>query len=465
MEIESKLEKMEQKNQESAKTKAYKRLKLLFDEGTFVELDTFVKSSGQYAEVLSGFGSVDGCPVYAFSQNIDKEGGVVTSAHLKKIQKVYELAAKTGSPVVGIYDSVGAKLTEGNEMLAAYGDLLRACNNLSGVVPQISIVLGPCLGTSAMLAVSADFLIMEQNAKLSIATDGEHASSDEAEREGVSHITAKDEKDAVECVKNLITMLPSNNLSEAPIFGCDDSAHSITLRELSKTLFDSEKKDAARFIIDSLCDKGSFVELQEKFGQAMIVGFGRLFGNTVGMIVSNHDINNGVVDADACVKAARIVRFCDAFSIPVVTLVNSSGFASLKEASKLSNAYSEATTAKVTVIIGEAYGPLYIAVAGKGANADITFAWPGAVISPLAPETAAQILLVDKMKKAKDPIADRQKIVEDYKNTQASALSAAEEGFVEDVIDPDDTKVKLFAVLSMLQGKRVSNLPKKHSNF
>lgn len=453
MSIDSTLELMQKAKEATAKTKAYARLQLLFDEGTFVEIDGFAKSGAGDVEALAGFGAVDGCPVYAFAQNSDVAGGAMSKAQAAKIRKVYDLAVKTGAPVIGLYDSVGARLKEGSDMLAAYGEILLNSNNLSGVVPQISVVLGPCLGTSAMIAASADFVVMSQQGQLAIETDGQSGSAEQAEKAGLSHITAVDENDAIAAVRDLIALLPSNNLSGAAI---TDFADNSVVTEDAGDVY---------AVINTAVDGGSFTETQKEFGQAVVTGLAKMAGSTVGVVASQPAVNNGVIDADACTKAARMIRFCDAFAIPVLTFVNSEGFATLKEASKLSNAYSEATTVKLTVVTGAAYGPLYIAVAGRGAGADLAMAWPTAVISALAPETAAAILWSDKLKGSSNPIADRAKLVEEYKATEASPFVAAAEGHIEDIVAPAEMRSKLIAALDMLAGKRVTNLPKKHANI
>lgn len=461
MSIDGKLELLKDAKKANEKTTAYERLQLLFDEGTFVQIDEFAKSGEDFAEVLAGFGAVDGCPAYAFAQNSNVAGGAMSKAQAAKICKIYGMAVKTGTPVIGIYDSVGARLKEGVDMLAAFGDILLNSNNLSGVVPQISVILGPCLGTSAMIAASADVIIMSQAAQFAIGTDGKDGSAESAEKEGLTHITVQDDKEAIAAVKQLITLLPSNNLSCAPITDFTNAANADeALNTAAQTISEGNMADAVQ-VIRAVMDADSFVEIQKDFGTAFVAGLAKLGGNSVGVVASN----KATIDADACSKAARFIRFCDAFAIPVVTFVDSLGFASLREAAKLSNAYAEATTVKVTVIIGAAYGPLYVAVAGHGANADITMAWPTAVISALAPETAVAILLNDKLKGSTDPIADRAKLVQEYKDTQASALAAAANGFVEDVIDPLETSEKVFAALDMMLGKRVSRLPKKHANI
>ena len=447
MSIESKLAFLQETKAANAQTKAYQRLQLLFDEGTFVEIDSFTKSGDGRAEAAAGFGSVDGCPVYAFAQNSDVEGGAMSKAQAAKICKVYELAEKTGAPVVGIYDSIGARLNESCEMLAAYGDVMLKANNLSGVVPQIAVIAGPCLGASSMIAAAADVVIMSEDGQFALQTNGEGGDLKEASESGLVHLTAKDDKEAVAKARELITLLPSNNLSGAPITDFADSAA-------------ETDGESGASIIAAVMDQDSFIEFQAGFGAGFIAGLAKLGGNTVGVVASEEK----TADGKACEKAARLVRFCDAFAIPVITFVNAESFCCIKAACKLTNAYAEATTAKISVITGEAYGAVYMAMAGAAAGVDVAYAWPTASISALNPTTAAVMLWSDKLKGSSNPTADRAKLIAEYKDQEACPFKAAGDGFVQDVIEPSETRLKLYAALDMLAGKRVTRLPKKHAN-
>lgn len=447
MSIESKLAFLQETKAANAQTKAYQRLQLLFDEGTFVEIDSFTKSGDGRAEAAAGFGSVDGCPVYAFAQNSDVEGGAMSKAQAAKICKVYELAEKTGAPVVEIYDSIGARLNESCEMLAAYGDVMLKANNLSGVVPQIAVIAGPCLGASSMIAAAADVVIMSEEGQFALQTNGEGGDLKEASESGLVHLTAKDDKEAVVKARELITLLPSNNLSGAPITDFADSAA-------------ETDGESGASIIAAVMDQDSFIEFQAGFGAGFIAGLAKLGGNTVGVVASEEK----TADGKACEKAARLVRFCDAFAIPVITFVNAESFCCIKAACKLTNAYAEATTAKISVITGEAYGAVYMALAGAAAGVDVAYAWPTASISALNPTTAAVMLWSDKLKGSSNPTADRAKLIAEYKDQEACPFKAAGDGFVQDVIEPSETRLKLYAALDMLAGKRVTRLPKKHAN-
>ena len=441
-------EKIAERRESVKITIGYQRILSLFDKGSFCEIDSLAGSADGPAEAVAGYGTVDGRPACAFSQNGAIAGGAMSKAQASKIKKLFRLALKTGCPVVGIYDSIGARLNEGADMLAACGEILLDANNLSGVVPQISLVLGPCTGTEAMIAAGADLAVMSAHGELTVSTDGGDGSPSEAEKQGVCHISVQTEEEAVGAVRRLISMLPSNNLAAAPVFCKEGPTKS------------AAEESGVRGAALSVCDGGDFLELGSHFGSGSFTGFARISGTVTGLTGLT-----GTLDADSCTKAARFMRFCDSFSIPVVTFVDAEKFSALREASKLSSAYSEATTAKITVITGCAYGPVYIAAAGRGANADYTFAWPDAVVSAIRPETAAEFLWHDRLKGSDDPVNDRKKLAEEYRRTKADAFSAAEGGLIEDVVKPEKTRDKLIACLDMLSGKRVSTLPKKHADI
>ncbi|MEF2918859.1 MAG: carboxyl transferase domain-containing protein [Acutalibacteraceae bacterium] len=425
---------------EIEKSSAYKNLSNLFDEGTFTQIDAYTMSGANPTEVIAGYGTVNSCPVYAFSQNSDISGGAMSKAHAAKLKKIYDLAEKTGTPVIGMYDSVGAKLAEGIDMLGSYGAVINSVSKLSGVVPQISVVLGNCLGTGALNAVSADFVIMSKKAKLSLAVTGENADAKSAESQGIVDIVVKDTNEAIKKAKELVTLLPSNNLSVAPVMDADEPAGD------------------GKCPIKNIVDADTFVQFKENYGTQAVVGLGRIVGAVSGIIATK----GGVLDADSASKIADFVSFCDAFGLPVVTLANSEGFATVKEATKVTSAYADATTVKVTVITGKAYGAFYIAVAGAAANADITFAVENAVISPLAPVTGAAVMWADKMNVPKD---ERTKVVAQYEKEECSATKAAATGYVNDVVSTEDIRFKVYTALEMLAGKRVATMPKKHGTI
>lgn len=452
---------IEEKNQALIETRArlgsseaYKRLSALFDDGVFTELNAFAKSENGYAEVVAAHGFVDGMGVYAFAQNNEIDGGAMSMAQAAKICKVYELALKTGEPVIAVYDSIGGRLSEGSSLLAAYGDIMKTANNLSGVVPQIAVVLGKCFGVQALIAACADVVIMSESAELSVETSGADASADINYKKGVAHILAKTNEEALEKAKELIAVLPSNNLSPAcvaydSICAEKEAADSMTAVQAAK----------------AVCDEGSAVELQAGFGKSAVTTVATINGTTVGIVALEGD----VLDGKSCSKAARFIRFCDAFSMPVVTFLNAGRFECIKCAAKLTSAYAEATTAKISVITGDAFGAVYIAAAGTGAAADMTLAWTKASVSALTPEAAAVIMLGDdlggRLSGSKDPKAERAAVVSQFKEETLTAVKAAEDGYVDDIITAAETRDRLCAAIDMLSNKRVSTLPKKHNNL
>lgn len=433
-------------------SKGYKRLQEFFDDAAFTQVDTFAKSESGYAEAVAGYGYVNGTGVYAIAQNSDFSGGAMSQAQAAKIKKVYDLALKTGVPIVTLYDSIGGRLTEGTQLLTAYGDILKMSSALSGVVPQISVVLGPCLGTQALIAACGDVVIISKGAELSLDVNtGTTAAA--AAKNGTSHILAEDEGEAIAFARDIVSMLPANNIETAAGFEFADPNATVT------------DKTAACEIPELIADEGSFIELSPEFGEGAVTALATITGVTVGMIGTK----NKELVSDDCTKAARFVRFCDAFSLPVITVVDAEKFCCIKSAAKLSSAYSEATTPKITIISGEAYGALYVALAGTGSNADITFAYPNASVSPLSPAAEAVVMLGDDFGKelqgSQNPQVDRAALIQKFKDENCSVLDAAAKGYVEDIIAPAATRAKVASAIDMLIGKRVQRLPKKHNNL
>lgn len=433
------LEKVTQAKQESANTAPYKVIGSFFDEGSFCEIDALAKSGDGFAEAVAGFGTVQGLPVYAFVQNSDICGGAMSKAQAKKITKLYDLALKTGAPVVGFYDSVGGRLKEGNEMLSAFGEVLSAAGKISGVVPQISVILGNCLGTAALTAVNADFVIMEKNASLSLNTAGENASSSYNAENGIASVVATSVEDAVNKTIELITYLPSNNLNVAPAaFEQMPSAQS------------------CECIASKFVDADSIFKLYPKYGTGAGTVLARIDGQVVGIVRTKGED----IDCKSAKKIAKMVRFCDAFSIPVITLVDAKSFTSVKSAALVASAYAEATTVKISVITGKAYGALYLALAGSGAGCDMVYALPQATVSPIEPKAAAYIMIPDEMNVE---VSKQNAVAEKYAEENFSAFNAAQNGFADDVITDEQLREKISSALDMLSGKRVPTLAKKHS--
>jgi len=457
MGLENKIEAMTKAYSDVDGSAAMGRLSALFDEGSFTQVDTLAGSTG----IIAGFGTVEGVSAYAFAQNIEVDGGAVSAAVSVKVKKIYDMAVKTGCPVIGIYDSNGAKLKDGNAVLETYGEMLGWTSKISGVVPQISLVLGTCVGSAALAAASADVVIAVSGASYGIDTTGTDVSASDASKKGEINILTENEEEAISKCRILLSMLPSNNIESVPAFDYDEPDVTVASALAAKAASSEKIADG---IINSVTDLGTFLELNADFGTGAVTGFATIGGSSVGVIATNYG-ESGKLDSDSATKAAKFLRFCDAFTVPVVTFVDCGGFESLRDASKLASAYTEATTAKITVITGAAYGTAFIAMAGRAAGADLTVAWPSAVISPLAPETACAILYNDRVAKATNPQAERKAAVEDYKDNDASPVTAAVSGIIDDVINPADTRAKLVAALDILSGKRVTNLPRKHSNI
>ncbi len=422
------MEKINAAKAEIAATSAYQIITEFFDADSFCEIDAFAKSGEGFAEVVAGYGTVEGMPVYAFAQNSDICGGAMSKAQAAKLRKLYSLALKTGAPVAGFYDSVGGRLTQGTELLAGTGELLRLASKLSGAVPQISVVLGTCLGTNALNAASADIVLMTEDAQLSLDVTGKNAGAQYNASHGNAAVIVKDKTEAVEKARELVTYLPSNNLVPAPQTKC---------------------------IVSKLVDAGSKLRLSDAYGDNARTRLARLGGQVVGVVRTT----GGKLDCQSAAKAAKFVRFCDAFSIPVITFVDCAGFESLKSAAKLSAAYAEATTVKLSVVVGEAIGSAYVALAGTGANADVVYALPEAVISPVNIEAAAFILAPDAMKV---PASEQQAAAEAFAQENLSAFNAAQNGYVDGIVPFEELRGALLSALDMLSGKRVPTVAKKH---
>lgn len=437
-------------------SKARQRLALLFDEDSFAEIGRFASPNGETASVVTGFGTVDGAPVYAFSQDVSVKGGAMNKAAAAKMRKIYELAVKNGAPVVGIYDSKGGDMAEGTEMLAAYADAANACAALSGVVPQISLVAGLCAGTAAMLACMADFVVMTEESEFFmtapfVAEDGNlegAGTAKNAARSGAAAITAKDENAAIAEVKKLVRILPSNNLelSGNDYFVENDAG-------ITEAMAGSE-------LIGAIADKDSVTELYKDFGSASVTALGSLSWHTVGFVAT--DKSGEKLSPADCVKIARFVSFCDAFSIPVVTVLNSEGFGggaaaelsgSIRDAAKLAQIYASATTPKITLITEKAYGSAYCAIAPAS---DLVIAYENAVIAPTAPKTAVVFLKGDELNGSNEA-----QLISDYIDGEADPYRAG----ADRVIEAEQAREAVLAAVEAMSGKRVSSPQRKHINF
>ena len=407
-------------------------LRGLFDDGVFTEIDRFAGGDAPVS-VVAAYGTVGGVPVYAFAQEHDVCCGAVTAEQAAKIVRVYELAAQNGAPIVGVFNSDGAKLDEGLSAMDAIASVLKASSDISGVVPQIAVVLGACVGSASLIAAAADAVV---------AVDGAAWRLNVGDDDAKPQVAAKDADDAMEKARELLGYFPSNNLESVPAYEWDMTVGAVS--------------GATDKVAAEIADTDSLLPLD----QDGTVALARVGGGVVGLVTLADD----KISCCKASRSARFVRMCDCFSIPVITFVDAASFACLKGAAKLSQAYIEATTPKISVITGKAYGSVYIAVAGKTVGADAVLAWPTAVISSLAPETAVQLLWTDKLAAMTDPDKERAALVAEYAEEECSPLSAAAGGFVTDVVAPADTKQRLIAFMEMFASKRISKLPRKHAN-
>ena len=460
-----------EKQKQSGKLTARERVSLLLDGGSFVEQSMLFADAG----VVTGCGTVDGRPVYVIAQDFAVMDGAVGEKQAKKIVKVLELARKTGTPVVTLCDSNGARVGEGAAALEAYADIFAHMARLSGVVPMIAVVAGPCVGAAAMTAQLSDIVLVAKPAgallvagpQVLASTMGkdlkaaELGGAETAVEYGAAHIACESEEAAIAQVKTLLAMLPANNLEDAPFAPEED---------MNRLVEGLAAGADGREVIAALADTGSVVELGKGYTGA-VTALGRMAGRTVAFAYTGK--------GDTCDKRmnkiTRFVRFADCYNIPVVSLVDSTGFelfptidrqmSVMKAASALVYAYSEATTVKVTLVIGNAVGAMYVAMGGS-ANADATYAWPGAVISPMTGEAAIQVMWKDQIKASQgDAVKAREELAAKYEAEVADGVCAATEGLVDDVIDPADSRKMVIAALELLSSKRDSNPPKKHGNM
>ena len=463
------------RQKQAGKLTARERVGLLCDENSFVEIDVLASDCG----VIAGYATVEGNPVYLYAQDFTVGGGAVGEKHARKALKVMEMAKKTGCPVIALLDSAGARLSEGAGALEAYATLAAASARLSGVVPQITLILGPCGGTASVIAQMSDISIQAGkgelfvNGPLVVSAAGnknvsmdEIAGTDASLKSGGAMLGAKTEEEAIGLARKLVSMLPVNNLDEA-VFAANDTADR-TIEE-----FDAlENADDVRSIIKSLADEGEFIELYEEFASSMITGLMKLDGRTVAVVANDPVKDEGRLTVYGCKKAARLVSFADSFSIPVLNLVSSNGMKIntapqgelARAGAALMYQVSDATCPKVSVILGNAIGMAYAAMGSKAAN-DIVYAWPGAVISAVTTAIGTQMLLGDEMTGSLDPAAKRRELEEKYATQIADGVSAAQNGYVDDVIQPSATRQALCRAFDMLSGKREERVAKKHGNM
>jgi len=484
---------------ERGKLTARERLELLLDPGSFVELDAFVThrstdfglADERYLGdgVVTGHGMIDGRLVFVFSQDFTVFGGSLSEAYAEKICKVMDLALKVGAPIVGLNDSGGARIQEGVVSLGGYADIFLRNTLASGVVPQLSVVLGPCAGGAVYSPAITDFTIMVEATSYMFVTgpnvvkavthedvDAERlgGATTHTTRSGVAHLAAPDEARALELAREVLAFLPQNNLSDAPRSEPGDSADRMDAALDAVVPDDPSRPYDMHDVIGPIVDDGAFLEIQPGWAQNIIVGFARLGGQAVGIVAQQPAVLAGALDIDASVKAARFVRTCDAFNVPLLTLVDVPGFLPgvaqehggiIRHGAKLLFAYCEATVPKLTVITRKAYGGAYDVMSSKHVRGDMNFAWPTAEIAVMGAEGAVNILYRNEIASADDPAAERARLVAEYQEQFANPYIAAARGYVDDVILPRETRPRLIAALAMLAGKRDTNPRKKHGNI
>ncbi len=478
---------------------ARERLTLLLDKGSFREIDIFVTHTSndpgivdqKYPGdgVVTGYGTINGRLIYVYSQDFTVFGGSVSQTHAQKICKVMDMAMKNGAPIVGLNDSGGARIQEGVMSLAGYGEIFYRNVIASGVIPQISVIMGPCAGGAVYSPAITDFVIMVKDTSHMFVTGPdviktvthEDVTFEElggafvhASKSGVAHFVAENEEDALFLVQHLVDYLPGNNMEDPVVESTTDDP----LREapvLDTIIPDNPNKPYdMKEIIRHIVDHGQFFEVHEHWAQNIIVGFARLGGRSVGIVAQQPMFLAGVLDTEASQKGARFVRFCDAFNIPLVVLEDVPGFMPgvtqehggiIRHGAKLLYAFSEATVAKVTVIVRKAYGGAYCVMNPRHTGADLVLAWPSAEIAVMGPDGAVSVIFRRELSEAEDPVARKAELVQEYRTRFANPYVAAAAGFIDNVVEPHETRARLINALEMLKNKQQSLPPKKHGNI
>lgn len=487
------------KHKAGGRLTARERLDVLLDPGSFVEIDRFVthrNTNFGMAEqkipgdgVITGYGRVNGKIVYVYSQDFTTFGGSMSRTQANKIIKIMDMAVKNGAPVIGLNDSGGARIQEGVEALGGYADIFLRNVTSSGVVPQISAIMGPCAGGAVYSPSLTDFIFMVKNTSYMFVTGPdviktvthEEVSKEDlggamthAQKSGVAHFATEDDRHCLLLIRELMNFLPSNNLDDPPIIPTQDPPDRVE-ESLNSFIPDSSRKPYDMHkLITKVVDEGYFLEVHQAYAPNIIVGFARLNGRSVGIVANQPQVLAGCLNIEASVKAARFIRFCDAFNIPIVTFVDVPGFLPgtdqewkgiITHGAKLMYAYAEATVPKITLITRKAYGGAYDVMSSKHLRGDINMAYPTAEIAVMGAEGAVNIIFRNEINKAKDPTVERARLTKDYEDKFANPYVAAEIGYVDEVIEPAMTRKRLIDSLEMLKNKRDTNPPKKHGNI
>jgi acetyl-CoA carboxylase carboxyltransferase component len=487
------------RQRERGKMTARERIELLLDRGSFREIDAFVEhretnfdmAQKKYPgdSVITGWGTIDGRLVYVFSQDFTVFGGSLSQVHAQKVCKIMDMALKNGAPVIGINDSGGARIQEGVDSLGGYADIFLRNTLASGVVPQISAIMGPCAGGAVYSPALTDFIFMVKDTSHMFITGpdvvktvtGEEVSFEQLggamthnSKSGVAHMAANSEADCLYLIRELFSYLPSNNMEDAPYKATQDDVLR-TEAALDSLVPDNPNKPYdIKEVIHHIVDDRIFYEIQEHYAQNIVVGFARLGGNAVGIVANQPMVLAGVLDINASEKAGRFVRFCDCFNIPLIVFEDVPGFLPgldqehggiIRHGAKLLYAFCEATVPKLTVVTRKAYGGAYCVMNSKHIRADLNLAWPTAEIAVMGPDGAVNIIFRRELEEAEDPEARKEELVAEYRERFANPFAAARRGYVDDVIEPRETRPRLINALQMLQNKRDSNPPKKHGNI
>jgi len=478
---------------------ARERIDLLLDKGSFREVDAFVEhrthdfdlDEQKYLgdSVITGWGTIEGRLAYVYSQDFTVIGGSLGEVHAAKICKIMDMAMKTGAPVVGINDSGGARIQEGVVSLGGYADIFLRNTLASGVIPQISVIMGPCAGGAVYSPALTDLIFMVRNSSYMFVTGPDvvkavthedvsfedlGGASVHSEKSGVCHVAGESEADTLYLIRKVLGYLPQNNMEDPPfVQSGDDSLR--TEEALNNLIPESpdkpyDIKEAIRLIVDN----GQFFEIHENFAMNIVVGFARIGGHSVGIVANQPAVLAGVLDIDASEKGARFVRLCDSFNLPIITFEDVPGFLPgtdqehhgiIRAGAKLLYAYCEATVPKLTVITRKAYGGAYCVMSSKHIRSDVNLAWPTAEIAVMGPDAAVNIIFRKELEKAKDPVKRKAELVAEYREKFANPYVAAQRGFIDDVIEPKETRPRLINALEMLENKRDANPPKKHGNI
>ncbi len=487
------------KQHDKGKLTARERLELLLDAGSFNEIGTYRQHGchdfGLHEKtypgdsVITGYGQIDGRRVFVFAQDFTVLGGSLSHVAGEKICRVMDLAYENGTPVIGLLDSGGARIQEGVDSLVGYGEIFTRNTLYSGVIPQISVVMGPCAGGAVYSPAITDFIFMVENTgqmfitgpQVIKAVTGEEVSLEElggasthSKKSGNCHFVATGDKECLEMVRRLLSFLPSNNTESPPDFMTEKGEALLDDEILSVVPEEPNRGYDMRKIITGVIDSDDFLESQQQFAPNLITGFARLGGRVVGILAQQPAYLAGVIDCDASDKGARFVRFCDAFNIPLVTLVDVPGYMPgkdeeykgiIRHGAKLLYAYAEATVPKVSVIIRKAYGGAYIVMSSNSLRGDINYAWPTAEIAVMGPDGAVNIIYRKELEASSNPALEKNRLVEEYRNKFANPYVAASKGYIDDVIDPRETRSKIISALEMLEGKTVDSPAKKHGNI